>query len=322
MEMTAKLKERFCKDNSIQIKLFDEPYFTSRLELYDSEFNTLSLWNDFTKNVNAFRNEEEYFEQYNKTKDAAITFITSSPIFKEFNSMDMNKYAVPNEFRNLPGKDIYHSRNVGRTFMSIDMKKANFSSLRSFNKDVFDGATTYEEFISKFTNLSNIIKSKYVRQVIFGQCNCKRHITYEKYITGLFVKDLIDSGKVSLTDIVFFSNDEIVIDITSNTTTDKIDTLNEIQAVCENIVKKFNEVYEVPFRINTFKLSEIIQDGTNIGYVRVMTDGSYDFKCVNHINLPWVLRKIKGEPITDYDLVFNYEGKLAKFMSIPIIEIK
>ena len=38
MEITKNLKERFCKDCNIPIKIFDEPYFTERLELYDEHF--------------------------------------------------------------------------------------------------------------------------------------------------------------------------------------------------------------------------------------------------------------------------------------------
>ena len=35
MEITKTLKEKFCKDNAIGIKIFDEPYFSDRLALYD-----------------------------------------------------------------------------------------------------------------------------------------------------------------------------------------------------------------------------------------------------------------------------------------------
>lgn len=319
--MTEKLKERFCKDYRIPIKLFEEPYFSDRLKLYNNEFYTLDLWNEFNKTLQSFDNEESYFAHYNSVKDNAIKFIKESPAFIEFNSMDMSKFAVDSRFIRLPHKDIYHNHNIGRTFISIDMKKANFSSLRHYNPDIFDNVETWEEFITKFTDVPNIIKSKYIRQIIFGQCNCKRHISYEKYLMNLFLSDLIDTGDVSIDDVMFFSNDEIVIDITSYTTTGRLDTLSKIKDDCTNIVDKFDTEYNVPYRINIFRLNGVYQDGKNIGYVRAMTDGSYDFKCLNHINLPWVLRTIKGEQITDSDLVFEYEGALAKFMNTPNIII-
>lgn len=42
MEISNKLKERFCKDCNIPLRLYQEPYFTSRLILYDKFYNTLS----------------------------------------------------------------------------------------------------------------------------------------------------------------------------------------------------------------------------------------------------------------------------------------
>ena len=39
--ISAKAKERFCKDCNIPIKIFNEPYFTDRLILYDKHFDAL-----------------------------------------------------------------------------------------------------------------------------------------------------------------------------------------------------------------------------------------------------------------------------------------
>jgi len=42
VEISTKLKSRFCKDCNVAILLFQEPYFTERLKLYDSFFNTVN----------------------------------------------------------------------------------------------------------------------------------------------------------------------------------------------------------------------------------------------------------------------------------------
>jgi hypothetical protein len=47
MKITSKLKECFCKDMGIPIKLFEEPYFESRLKLYDSAYGTLAKYGLF-----------------------------------------------------------------------------------------------------------------------------------------------------------------------------------------------------------------------------------------------------------------------------------
>lgn len=79
-------------------------------------------------------------------------------------------------------------------------------------KDTFGVANTWEEYINKFTNNQHIINSKYIRQVILGNCNPKRHITYEKYLIDTVLTYLINVY-VSIDRVVFFSNDEIVVDI-------------------------------------------------------------------------------------------------------------
>ena len=123
----------------------------------------------------------------------------------------MNQFAVKN--KNFPTKDIYKPTNIGRSFISIDMKKANFSSLRYYDASIFDNADTWEDFISKFTDNEFIINSKSIREVIMGNCNSGRVTTYEKFITDQLLTLIIDAG-IEPNNIVFFSNDEIVVDVT------------------------------------------------------------------------------------------------------------
>ena len=81
-----KAKERFCKDCNIPIKLFQEPYFTDRLKLYNTFYNTLEKWDRFVKWLNQYNCEQDYFEEYNKVKDNAISFIKESEAYNLFNT--------------------------------------------------------------------------------------------------------------------------------------------------------------------------------------------------------------------------------------------
>ena len=211
MEVSEKLKERFCKDCNIPLRLFKEPYFTDRLQLYNSYYNTLDKWNIFVRELEKYKCEQDYLEEYNRVKDAAIKDIKDSDGYKRFNAEDMNEYTV--KYKDLPSKDIYKSSNVGKLFISIDMRKANFSALKFYDKSIFSNADTWEEFVGRYTENKHIVNSKYIRQVILGNCNPKRQVTYEKYLMGLVLEVLIDELGYSASDIAFFSNDEIVIDM-------------------------------------------------------------------------------------------------------------
>lgn len=311
MEVSEKLKERFCKDCNIPLRLFKEPYFTDRLQLYNSYYNTLDKWNIFVRELEKYKCEQDYLEEYNRVKDAAIKDIKDSDGYKRFNAEDMNEYTV--KYKDLPSKDIYKSSNVGKLFISIDMRKANFSALKFYDKSIFSNADTWEEFVGRYTENKHIVNSKYIRQVILGNCNPKRQVTYEKYLMGLVLEVLIDELGYSASDIAFFSNDEIVIDVRKYE-----DCIRKRELIEWQIKGYFN----IPFRIELFYLRKIT--GTNgyyKGIVKNIIEREYEFKCLNNYTLPFVLRKFNEEEITENDKVFYHEGLLSKFIEIPEIGI-
>ena len=312
MEISNRAKERFCKDCNIPIRLFQEPYFSDRIKLFDKFYGTIEKWNRFVNELQKYNSEQDYFEEYNRVKDSAITSIKESETYQLFNAEDMNKYAVVH--KNLPNKDIYKLTNDGRVFISIDMKKANFSSLHGYNKDIFGGVDTWEDFISQFTDNKHIINSKYIRQVILGNCNPKRHVTYEKYLMDQTLSLLYDI--VGEERIVFFSNDEIVYDIT---TVSNLCTLNLVRSCIE---ERLNIKSNIPFRVELFSLHKI--NGTDGYYKKIYRDnGEYDieFKCLDNYMIPFVLRYFLGEEVSESDKVFYHEGLLAKFVDTPKIEV-
>lgn len=311
MEISEKLKERFCKDCNIPLRLYKEPYFTERLQLYDSYYNTLDKWNIFVRELEKYKCEQDYLEEYNRVKNAAINDIKISDGYKRFNEEDMGKYSV--KYKDLPSKDIYKSSNVGKLFISIDMRKANFSALKFYDKSIFSNADTWEEFVGRYTENKHIVNSKYIRQVILGNCNPKRQVTYEKYLMGLVLEVLIDELGYSASDIEFFSNDEIVIDVRKYE-----DCIRKRELIEWQIKGYFN----IPFRIELFYLRKIT--GTNGYYkeiVKNIIEREYEFKCLNNYTLPFVLRKFNREEITENDKVFYHEGLLSKFIEIPEIGI-
>lgn len=311
MEVSEKLKERFCKDCNIPLRLYKEPYFMDRLQLYDSYYNALDKWNIFVRELDKYKCEQDYLEEYNRVKNAAINDIKISDGYKRFNEEDMNKYTV--KYKDLPGKDIFKTSNNGKLFISIDMRKANFSALKFYNRSIFDNADTWEKFIERYTEDKHIVNSKYIRQVILGNCNPKRQVTYEKYLMGLVLEVLIDELGYSASDIAFFSNDEIVIDM------GKYEDCIRKRELIEWQIKGY---FNIPFRIELFYLRKIT--GTNGYYkeiVKNIIEREYEFKCLNNYVLPFVLRKFNGEEITENDKVFYHEGLLSKFIEIPEIGI-
>lgn len=317
-EITQELRKRFCKDTGAPINIYEEPYFTSRLELLDPLFNTFAEWEIYVYILKMFKNEQEYFEYYNKVKNELINNIKSKEGYKRFCEEDMYKFAIKHSGL-LSKKDIYHQENDGKTFISIDMIQANFNALRYYDPDIF-ACNTWKDFVYRTaTDIYHIANSKYIRQIVLGNCNCKRQVDLEKYIMD-YVLGLAAYHVFGLGEVVFFSNDEIIIKVDSE----------------ENMEEKYSRVYDfikmlsiIPLRTELFTLHKI--DGAN-GYVKechIKNDNKrgieereiISIKCVDAQMYPFVVRKLLGQEIQEEDKVFYKDGLLCKYIDVPKITI-
>lgn len=304
MEITTGLKRRFCKNCNIPISIFIEPFFSDRILLFDKYFNTIEEYNKFLESIKLFNNEQDYYEHYNKTKDAAIKFIQSTKGYERFNNMDMTEISKAIAKYHIPSSDIYKPMNDGKRFISIDMKQANFHALREYSPDIFNNANTWEEFMQNFTDDQHIIGSKYIRQVILGNCNPKRHITYEKYLMSLLIPYLTEV--VSLEDIVCFTNDEIIIQ-TDNNKRYNASKINEY-------ILNSSLVAKIPLKVEEFELKNI---GDGLGFIKLYDDEHFKLKCVDNDFLPMILRLMHCNEVRLSDLFFIHKDSLARFNSIP-----
>lgn len=107
-------------------------------------------------------------------------------------------------------KDV-HKSFVGKTWewiISIDIITANFSCLRIFFPELVLNYTTWQEYISHFTNSQFLINSKHFRQVLFSNVSSKKFSSIEKYIISMLYvilkKDLVK-------EIYLNGNDEMCI---------------------------------------------------------------------------------------------------------------
>ena len=314
MKITNNLKNRFCKDTKINIGVLQEPYFSKRLELYDNQFNSMKKYKDFSDVLKDFTNEQDYFEYYNSTKEKIINHLKNTEGIKRLVKADFKEFQIPNT--GITQKHIFKESNLGKTLLSIDMVKANFSSLKHYDKSIFKvndkPCNTYEEFVEEFTEYEYIINSKYIRQVVFGTVNPKRQVMYEKYLMYkilIMIEEVLKADQVDLLDIALnFSNDEIVIDVTN--LDDKM-----LENLKDNIM---NNELNVPLKLEQYVLGKI--QNTD-GYAKVFEDGEVDIKCLNNLMYPFVLRFLNGEEIQEEDKVFFHEGRLAAFLETPEISI-
>ena len=305
-----RLLERFCKDCNIPIKIFKEPYFTKRLWVLDSYYNTLTRWCNFVYELSKYKNEQEYFEEYKRVKEDAMNFIKNSEGYKDFIDEDDNLFSLPHDLH-ITSNSIYHPSNDGRIFISIDMKQANYSALNYYDPSIFDNKS-WEDFLRKFTDNEHIVKSKYIRQVILGNCNAKRQIIFEKYLMCFVLEKILHYTKfiIDKTNIVSFGNDDITIDVTE--VLDYHGLYNEI--------RRLRRFFRFPLEVKLFRLIKI--KGAD-GYVcdPIIQGELEKIKGVDANMIHFVIRYLNIQEITEDDLVFVHDGRLAKWIDVPKIEV-
>ena len=295
------LKKRFVKDNNLPITVYEEPYFEERLLAIDCLFDSVAKWKLFCEEVSKFDSEEDYFAYYNSIKDAAIQNIQSSEGFIAFGNT-----VIPKPKESYSHKNLYIEENWYKSFISIDMRRANFSALQLYDAKIFNDASEWEDFLGQFTGMEHILHSKYIRQVIMGACNPKRQIQYETWLMTSLYEFL--KNQVRNIQLYSLNVDEIIL-------VHPCEYSSKEEA--EHIVREINRVLQHHVVGMRTKMSEFyLEPLAYYGFVKIDINNTdaFEFKCVDAEMFHQHVKLYKGLTITDNDLVFYHNGELAKFL--------
>ena len=127
-----------------------------------------------------------FMEDVRKSTDLLVQIIQTLPSYPLLQDADINK-ALP-LYPVQASKNLYTPENIGKRFISIDLKEAAFTALKTWNnmnvgEDISRMNCTYAEFVRRHIEgpvAEYLIDSKRLRQVIFGHTSPKRlmHIEY------------------------------------------------------------------------------------------------------------------------------------------------
>lgn len=313
------LKKRFASDMNLPIGVFDEPYFSYFLNLYEDSFQSLTKWKNLSNLIETtFNNNAQLFlDEYYQVRDKMINDILNSDSYKEFNNMDMSIFNLKNY--NFPSSNIYNENNVNKKFISIDLKKANFQALRLVNVINDD---TYDKYVSRYTNIQYIKDSKYTRQVVFGKLNPKRQISVEKYIVSLIHTTLskLEWFNSIISKVESFASDEVVYSVNPNVDDYTVNyVINNLSSYIKNELGYFTDVefFKLTnksfFTHNNNKITAYIKSFLNI-------EKKDEILTVPMFYYAQIYKLLNNLPIEDNDLMFVMEGQLAKFINSIKIE--
>ena len=320
METSKDLKQlraRFVSDFNLPLQILQSPYFEDRLELLEGEYGAKTSYNELLLMIDEkFEgNPNKFLEYYHQVRDNIITSVLNSEAYKDFISNDKFMKKINPICAN---KNLYTNEQDNGLFVSYDMKKANFQTLRYANPAIVYDTNTYEDFIGKFTDLDYIKNSKYTRQVIFGKLNPKRTMTLEKWITNEFCGSLYPLLIHTKLEYFSLNSDEIILKF--NGSEEEFEQL-EIEPI-----KNFEGV---EYKGSKFKLhSRQFELATSSSILTVYEKEDYlnanrrILKGVPATYYPQVYKLLNGmEMKPQSDLIFYYEHELCKFLN-PLKLIK
>ena len=298
------LCRRFISDNNLQFQFVDYNHFNYCINLFGKKHDWDALLEVIKERFD--NNPNKFLDEYYQLRDKIITDFLDKKEYKFFNEeMNLNDFALDKDSRNITSNNIYNRENLGKTFLSIDLKKANFQTMKHISSSMVNNRATYEDFIGDYTDLDYIKNSKYTRQVVFGKLNPKRQITCEKFFTNE-IRKLIETEIYAMSGkIVSMSNDELVYEIT---TPEKIND-NLIQ----KLVEKIKSITDFTVHADLFKLNGYEFQFMETGackftfFEKVFSDGSKKLISVPMPFYKMVYKLMNNISLEDEDYLFEYD---------------
>lgn len=322
MKLRKDIIERFISDFKLPINISDVEYFDYFINLYDKHYNTKKSLQLLEDTINKYvpdgielteetwnKAQSDFLTDFYSIREEILQTLSETEAYHNFIESKEDVFFGKVDISvcgHTPTKksDIYSIENDGKYFLSLDFKKANFQALKLYDKNIVLGADTYEEMISKFTNLDYIKNSKYIREVIFGKLNVSRQISLEKVNTSKLLKYIVEN-MLPIDALQVYTTDEIIFRMDELWTPEK----------CLELSNSIKRDLGFDIRIESYELKSI--EGKDY-YVKKCTTGEEVFKKIPAPYFAQIYKKYLGLEITETDLLFYFEKKLARFVD-PVI---
>jgi hypothetical protein len=277
-------------------------YFDYYLSILDLYLPASKKWNDFLQDFeNTFDNDiSKLKSEMNKVIQDINVYFDKSEEIKKFKSEKVIKGGYLNA--------LYNNTRNNKHFVSIDIKKANYTILQMKTGDFIKGIE-WITFLESFTKSKFLLESKVFREHIFGKSGLTEktvNLSYQ-YLKNIQQNILNDMDEIKDLEVVYQQGDEIVYELPT-----KPDNYKIAQKIIETLSKDYPAL-----KITYFQLCQI--DNHDF-YVKSIIDPynyyeikTYEFKKVPNTFIIQAVKYWFNETITHKDLKFIYQGILATF---------
>lgn len=287
-------------------------YINSYIETLDPLYNSIRHWDLYKKEYQTinFRSEIKKLEK---------TIKEDIKKNESFVRLTIHRHTMPT---NLVNDKLYTYDNLGKVFISIDIKQANFSVLNYKCPTLFNGLS-WQEYVGKHTKSQFIAESKFFRELILGSIGFQKvsNIIQAQIIESIhsIVKPHFDFKIVSK------KGDEVVYEITPELLSDPTfeSKINDLYALISS--QQFGKMFHLQvFKLENmekkaFYVKKFIWNSNNIGSIHKELRYHIEFKCIPKKFIIQALHKYLNQPIKNEELYFVDDGVLAKY-EYPIFE--
>ena len=186
---------RLIKDYDLPIPMFrDRKILETFIDFYWNIFdidkiikNAFKINDDTATDINISDGTiSAFLDEYYQARNNMIETIKENESYQNFNNNNdrFKQFSeiIKEKSKEITNRQLYITENIGSHFISFDLRRANFTALSFYDKNIVNGRDSYEEFVRDFTDNEYTVNSKYFRQVVFGALNPSRQITVEKYM--------------------------------------------------------------------------------------------------------------------------------------------
>jgi hypothetical protein len=181
---------QFLSLTNLPIPLLDSDKISYYVKLFDTHYHSEHLWSLFLQSVETCRQTESsssFLSYVSKIKEQIRSYLDKfEMVVQEFSQKQKPREVILNK------KDIYSMQNANKSFVSFDVKEANYQTMAVVIRQTDPTfPETWSECVGQFTSLRFLKECKYFRQIVIGKTKLSRY--YSTLCPLLFLQPLFDS---------------------------------------------------------------------------------------------------------------------------------
>ena len=293
----------FCDYMKVPFPVSSEKYVDYYLDVLDKYYDCKNKWKIFLAELE----KNSLGSIKNEVGNVYAKVIDYIKCHEEYKAFIAKEHKIPDISM---GNELYSVVNKDKTFVSIDVRSANYRVLKANCPSLCENLE-WTDFVRKFTSNEFIINSKYAREVVFGKLGCKPIGKMPLIFIDNVIKH-IDGKYGSFFKKMRCSNDEVIFEVPHDKIDSFIPLINEFRS-------HVNELDDKCYRVDVFKLKQL---GNRSYFVKeLIGNDKVEFKAVPKKFSVQCVKFYEQKPISEIDRKFTDDIDLIATYDSSVFDV-